>query len=266
MSTLALRLRRYGKTASLAATSATGDSPLFLVDYLLRLLRVVVLIALWRVILRHTGGASGMSLATILTYTLVAEVFYEQLDPRTQLQESIWQGTITMYLLQPMTTIETFAADMAGRWAFGILLFSLPLLACASLLGVDPRPAGLAAGAVFAVSMVLAISVGLALDFLFAALAVALEQGIWIVSQVRVALTVALSGALVPLALLPWGLGGIFGWLPFASMVSTPLRIYTGTATVLPLLVVQAGWSAVLWPLSWWLWRANREKLVGYGG
>jgi ABC-type uncharacterized transport system permease subunit len=32
------------------------------------------------------------------------------------------------------------------------------------------------------------------------------------------------------------------------------------------LLVAQAGWAVALWPLTLWLWRANREKLVGYGG
>jgi ABC-type uncharacterized transport system permease subunit len=28
----------------------------------------------------------------------------------------------------------------------------------------------------------------------------------------------------------------------------------------------QVVWAVVLWPLADWLWRANREKLVGYGG
>jgi ABC-type uncharacterized transport system permease subunit len=115
-------------------------------------------------------------------------------------------------------------------------------------------------------SLILAISVGLALEFIFGALVVALEQGVWVVSQVRVALTTILSGSLLPLALLPWGLGAVFGWLPFAAMASAPLRIYTGTGDPLPLLLVQAGWSAVLWPLAHWMWQANREKLVGYGG
>ena len=72
----------------------------------------------------------------------------------------------------------------------------LPLLLCAPLLGVDPRPAGVAAGALFVLSLLLAVSVGLALEFIFGALVVALEQGVWVVSQVRVALTTILSGAL----------------------------------------------------------------------
>src|SRR5579871_6408615 len=105
MNIIALQLRRYGKTAALAATSVTGDSPLFLIDYLLRLLRVVVLLSIWRTILGHTGSASGMTLGAVLTYTLVSEIFAEQLNARTQLEEALWQGSIAIYLLQPLTTV-----------------------------------------------------------------------------------------------------------------------------------------------------------------
>ena len=97
-------------------------------------------------------------------------------------------------------------------------------------------------------------------------LVVASEQGVWVISRVRDAITTLLSGSLLPLALLPWGIGNVFAWLPFASMASAPLKIYTGTGDPLWLLPVQAGWSIVLWPAALWLWRANREKLVAYGG
>jgi ABC-type uncharacterized transport system permease subunit len=87
-----------------------------------------------------------------------------------------------------------------------------------------------------------------------------------VISRVRDAVTTLLSGSLLPLVMLPWGIGNVFAWLPFASMASAPLKIYTGTGDPLWLLPVQAAWSVVLWPAALWLWRANREKLVAYGG
>jgi viologen exporter family transport system permease protein len=131
---------------------------------------------------------------------------------------------------------------------------------------VSPFPASAAAGALFVASLFLSVTVGLAIDFLFGALMVVMEQDYWSVHYVRNGVTGLLSGAVIPLALLPWGVGDLFSWLPFAALASAPLRIFTGTGEPLPLLAGQAIWALLLWPLAGLLWRANRERLVCYGG
>lgn len=259
-------LAKFGKTAALAATGHVGDSPLFLVDYLLRLLRVVVLLSIWRTVFAGRGPVGGMSLGAILTYTLAAEVFAAPLDVRSDLEDALWQGTIAVRLLQPFGIVGQFVAETAGRWAIDAACFSLPLFLLAPLLGVDPRPASPGAAAWFVASLVLAGAVGFALDFLFTAVVVALETSLWVIKYLRRGLTTLLSGALVPLALLPWGIGGVFAWLPFASMASAPLRLYTGTGDPRTLLPLQAGWAVVLALLAGRLWRQHREGLVGFGG
>jgi viologen exporter family transport system permease protein len=259
-------LHKYWKTAAMSATSYVGDSPLFLLDYLLRVLRVAVLLAIWRIILGGKGAVSGLTLDAVLTYTLVAEVFGAQLAPRTSLESALWQGTIVGRMLQPLGMFSQFAAEMCGKWLFELLGFSAPLLLIAPLLGVDPLPASAGAAALFAISLGLGVSVGLALDFIFGALLVVLALPLWAVNQVRAAVTTLLSGALLPLALLPVGVGAAFAWLPFASMASAPLQIYVGAGNPLQLIAVQLGWSLLLWPLARWLWRASRERMVSYGG
>lgn len=112
----------------------------------------------------------------------------------------------------------------------------------------------------------LAISAGFAIDFIYASLMVAWGQNIWVVIQIRNAASMLLSGALIPLALFPWGIGRIFEWLPFAATASAPLRVYTGTGDTLVLLAMQVAWNLVLWPMAHWMWRTNRERLVCYGG
>ncbi len=259
-------LRGYTKTASLAASNYLSDSRYFLADYLLRFLRVSLLLAIWRTLLAGRGTVSGMTLGSVLTYTLIAEVFGEQLAVRTGVEEAFWEGTVVVRYLRPMGLMAQFTAEMAGRWAFTFASFSLPMLLVAPLLGVDPRPTSAAAALGFAISLPMAISIGLALEFIFTALMVRLDLSIWLLGSFRSAVGTLLSGALLPLALLPWRLGGVFGWLPFAAMASTPLRIYTGTGAPLPLMTVQAAWSLLLWPLAGWLWRANRERMVSHGG
>lgn len=258
--------RGHTKTAAMAATSFAGDSPLFLLDYLLRFLRVMVLLALWRTILAGKGAVSGMSMGSVLTYTLVAEVFAEQLAVRSRLEAALWDGTITNRFLRPLGVWRELTAELCGRWSFGLVAFSLPLLLAAPLLGVDPRPASALSAVLFVASLGLAISVGLALDFLYGTLMVALDLDRWSMEYLRSAVTLLLTGALVPLALLPWGIGRVLSWLPFASMASAPLCIYTGTGDPWRLFALQAGWSLLLWPLAWWLWLHSRQRVVSYGG
>jgi ABC-type uncharacterized transport system permease subunit len=116
------------------------------------------------------------------------------------------------------------------------------------------------------VSLAFAICVGLAIDFIVAALTVALEQPVWLMQWVTHAIAAVLSGAMIPLALLPWGLGDVLEWLPFASLAWAPLSIYTGIGEAPRLMALQLAWAAVLWPVAGLLWRANREKVVGFGG
>jgi len=260
-----LRLSAYLKTAAMSAGDV-GDTPLFVVDYALRILRVLVLLALWRTILGGRESAGPMSLPAVLTYTVVAEVFAEQLAVRTNLNLAFWEGTLVIRFLRPMGMVRQLAAEMAGKWLIGLSLFSVPLLLATPLLGVDPRPSSPLAAALFILSLGLAILVGLALDLLFAAITVALEQPVWVIEYTRTAVATLLSGALLPLAYYPWGLGDVFSWLPFAAMAWAPLAIYTGTGSPFSLLISQVLWAAILWPVADWLWRANREKLVGYGG
>jgi viologen exporter family transport system permease protein len=254
----------YLKTASMAAV-AFFDTPFFLIEYALRFLRVLVLLALWQtVLLNHLTGP--MSLAQVLTYTLIAEVFASQLNLRTSLNLAMWEGSLVVRFLRPMGLIRQLASEMAGQWCIDLVLFSLPLFVIAPLLGVDPRPASATSGVLFALSLTLSVLVGLALEQFFGAMVVALEQPVWLVDYVRIAIATVLSGQLLPLAYYPAGIGDLFAWLPFAATAWAPLAIYTGAGNPPMLLASQLFWALTLWPLANYIWRANREKLASHGG
>ena len=263
---MTIALHKYTKTAMLAATSYVGDSPLFLMDYLLRLLRVAVLLSLWRVLLPHGEGVSGFTLPLLLTYSLLAEAFAEQLEAYTEVSEAFWDGSMATRFIKPLSVFGQFTAEACGRWLFHLVTFSLPLLLLAPSMRISLLPASKLSGLFFVPSLLLAIGVGLALDFLFTGIGIGLQFPPFAMARARQAIATLLSGAFVPLALLPWNLGRVFAWLPFASMASAPLRIYTGTGAPLPLLALQTFWCAALWPLTLWVWRVNKEKMVAYGG
>jgi ABC-2 type transport system permease protein len=267
-------LRPMWKTAAMEAASVIGESALYLVQFVFRFLRVVMLLAVWRTLLGTPGAAQSgapaaapsITLGALLSYTLIAEVFADQLSPNTEIEWSLHDGGIATRFLQPLSLVGQFSAQMAGRWVFGFCLFSLPLLLLSPLLGVNPLPASGAAAVLFLLSLLLTVVVGVAFDFIFAALLTYVEGSAYVISRVRQALAVLLSGSVIPLALMPWGLGELLQWSPFASLASAPLRIYTGTGEPLLLIALQVFWSVVLWALANWLWRRSRERLSSYGG
>jgi ABC-2 type transport system permease protein len=259
-------MRGYGKSAAMAAASNIGESRLFLIDYLLRLLRVLALLSIWRILFAGRGVVEGMTLPTVLTYTLVAEALAEPLAARTELPWAFWDGSITMRFLRPAGIIPLYAAEAVGQWSVGFALFSLPLLLCAPLIGVNPLPHSPLLALSFVLSLGLALSVGLALETIVVSLAVGWGLQVFAMDRVRSAINLLFSGAFLPLALLPWGLGVIFGWLPFASMASAPMRLYTGTGDPGRLLGIQAAWSLLLWPIALRCWRVNQERMISIGG
>lgn len=260
--------QKYRKTAAMVTTRSFADQQYLglAADFLIRLLRVLLLLAIWRSVLAGRGSVSGMSMGAVLTYTLISEVFNRQLTDRSAIDGALWDGSIANRLVRPIGIYGQFVAEMVGGWVPGLLLFSLPLLLAAPWLGVEPLPTSATAGAWFILSLILAVTVGTALDVIFAALMVWFENSIYAMQQIRNAISLLLSGAVIPLALFPWDLGQVLQWLPFAALASAPLRLYTGTGDPWMLVTLQAGWAAVLWPAAHALWQRNREGLVSHGG
>jgi ABC-type uncharacterized transport system permease subunit len=262
----AASLRAHAATTRLAVTApfAEGIWTLFIVA--LRFIRVLIMLAIWRTLIPSGASVSGYGHSAVLAYALVGEVFAPQLNVLTPIQGSLWNGAIAGRFTWPMPVATEFAAEMIGDWAVPFLLVSLPLLLLSPVLGVAVLPASVANLALFCVSLVLAIAVGLAIDMAYAVVTVRLGISVWLLDPLRGVVQALFSGAWVPLALLPFHLGAVFDWLPFASVASAPLRIYVGTGDPPRLIALQAGWLLVLGVLVREAWRRNRERVALYGG
>jgi ABC-type uncharacterized transport system permease subunit len=259
-------LRAHLATARVAAFGPLSDGLWALFSIALRFLRVLILLAIWPTLIPPGAVVSGYRLGTVLTYSLVAEVFSAQLNVRTPIAAALWTGAIATRFTWPMPLATQYAAEMIGEWALPMLLVSAPLLLLAPLVGVDPLPASAARLALFLVSLVLAIAIGIAIDMAYTVLTVRIDLGPWVLNAARGVLQAICSGAWVPLALLPFHLGALFDWLPFASAASAPLRIYTGTGDPLRLLALQVVWVIVLTIAVRAAWDVCRERVALYGG
>lgn len=259
-------MRRFAATANMTATLGIGENLLVLARYVLQILQVLLLLAIWRVLFAGRGEVGGLALSQVLTYTVIAAAFSDQIEARTRLSWSIWEGTVNTRLLRPVPVFADYLAESVGSWVFRLLTFSLPVLLIAPLLGVRTLPAGPRAGALFCLSLLLAVAVGVAIDFLWGTLVVWIDQSLWSIEMSRSSLASFLGGAVIPLPLLPWGIGDLLGLLPFASMASAPLLIFVGYEGPERLLLLQVLWAVTLWIGAVGAWRASAPRMVSHGG
>lgn len=237
-------------------------------EYFVRLIQFIMLVCVWRALAGEGAGLGGMTLGTLLTYTLMSSVLHQQLNIISPATSALWEGSIIGRYMRPFPVITSFVVETVGRWWIPVfLLYGLPLWLAAPLFGIHALPANALSGVLAAFSLAASASIGFALDLLFAAFAMRLKNGSFCVLNVRESIFSLLSGELIPFALFPWGLGKIFALTPFGSITHAPLTIYTGLSPCpLGLIGLQVFWNAVLWPLALTAYHKSEERMISFGG
>lgn len=244
-----------------AQSSTNGGILYLLLSYSLKVVYLIPLLLLWRT-LASQGVDTGMTLAQMLTYTYLGAIFSELLVVRSPASDWFYEGLYISLYQRPMNVLMHLVSQTVGGWAPLLLLFTLPMVIFAPLFGVSLHISSFWC----LPSLILCISLGFALDFLFACLNVRMRQAGWVVYVIRNAITSLLSGSVIPFAILPWGLGKVFQYTPFGSLAGAPLSLYTGLAQPAPIIFTQVLWNLLLWPLVFIAFNKTQERMVSYGG
>ncbi len=231
-------------------------------QYLLRAAGLGALLMIWRSLFLQGADMQGLTLNQVYVYTILSAVLAPLLDVRTPASGWLHEGTVLGLYLRPEGLFSQLAAHTVGGWLLPIAVMSVPTAAIALLFGVDLRPVSLW----FFPSLLMTISLGFAVDFLFACVLIRLRNLEWVVHDLRQSLTALLSGSVIPFAALPWGLGRILALTPLGALAGAPLSIWTGLADPAGILAAQLFWNIVLWPLAYLRFAALRERMVSYGG
>jgi len=231
-------------------------------------LRVYLLRSVWVALYAQNAAPPDIPLHAMITYATVALLMslVLEVDGTRLIQTKLREGTIATDFMKPISLPLYFFSDGFGQTVFYALTI-LPSLALALLfVHVDVPPAP-TLGA-FAVSFALGYLVNFFLNFLMNAVAFWTLEIHAIQLMIRWASDL-LSGQIVPLAFFPGELGTIVLNLPFASIYSTPLRIYIGN---LP----PSAWAAAMGAQACWLvlfgvaaaviWRSAERRVVVQGG
>lgn len=231
----------------------------------------VVFIAVWRAALggggAGTAAALGVRAGWIGRYIAVSQglLWITVFLPRgLGLPAAVRTGEVTADLLRPVSFFGLQVSREAGALGYAALFRSLPLVAALALLVGWPRPPAPAALAVALGATLAAVWIALCLHYLVGLAAFWTTESRaahWLLY----ALAVNLGGADIPLRAYPAALRAVLPWLPFPSLLSTPILAWLGPVP-LAALGRSALWAVALAVLCTWGTAAARRRLEVQGG
>lgn len=219
---------------------------------------------------RNPGSVGAVTQESLITYAVLSMALESIMwaSPERYMAMMVRTGTIDVELMKPLDFQFQIFARHLGLFGANFTFFVLPATLLGYLLLDLQAPVSLAAGLIFAVSMVLAYLIVFGIGFLLGLLSMATMniEGIrWAYSAV----IMFFAGRIVPLWLMPGAVRRLAEMLPFQGINYIPVAIYAGQLTGLSVwqgLLVQAVWAVVLLGLGRLGWARMHNRLVVQGG
>ena len=223
----------------------------------------------WRAVYAGTDTIAGLSLGTTLTYILLARVF-EPLADLDLLMEFGWglrDGGLALQLVRPVDMQLGYYAQCLGGLSLA-LVRQVPALLLATFAFGLRWPTDPVVWAVFVVSALLGRSVMFCFDWILGCLTFYTTEvwGLWVAVQ---AAGLFLTGALLPLDVMPAWLRLIVQATPFAQSIYVPVSLLSGLtplAQAPALLLGQLAWLVGLVLVSRLFFRVAVRRITVQGG
>jgi ABC-2 type transport system permease protein len=235
---------------------------------LIFMIQLYVTRSIWEAVYAGRSEVDGVGADTLLVYLTIAALggwFMPSMTAWT-IQERVLSGDIALDLVRPFAYLkQVLAQDIGMAWGYAP---TLVVFVPAALLVGSLAPPSLVNFLLYLVSFALGFLVSSLIGMHIGLLAFWLQQVNGIRAIVAV-LTGFLSGALVPLWLMPDGVRLVFQLLPFQAMAFLPASIYSGQATgreALEPLAIQLLWIGLLLVTVRWVWKRAQDRIVIHGG
>lgn len=185
--------------------------------------------------------------------------------------EDVVKGNVAMNLIKPIDYRASLVSMALGTMAYrffvpGVFVWIGVELYKVFVLGMNP--VSIPTLCFYLLSCLMSFLIFVFFDFCFGMVAF-FTTYIFGMLMVKDALLSFLTGQLIPISLFPEGIQRVFDFLPFSSMVYTPVMIYLGKYTEAELawaLGRQFIWVVLLYLLGSIIWKQVTKRLVVLGG
>lgn len=230
---------------------------------------------LWMAIYGSTDKAAlgGLTKQEMVVYVFMVYVTASIVTASisTIVSDDVVKGTVAMNLIKPidyrLSLISMASGNMIYRFLVPSVFIWLGLeIYKVNVLGLElvtiPRIV------LYLASCIMSFLIYVLFDFCFGMLAF-FTTYIFGMRMAKDALLSFLTGQLIPISFFPAALQRVFDFLPFSSMVYTPVMIYLGKYTgdtLVFMMLRQAVWVVALYILGSLIWRQVTKRLVVLGG
>jgi ABC-2 type transport system permease protein len=230
------------------------------------IMQTIIMVALaffWRALFKNADSVQGVTVDTMLTYTVVSSMISVVLTTNVErrITRSVRKGTIAVDMMRPVNIFSVFFAENIGGVTALIFQNLLPIFLIGGLFIKFPVPCSGVGFLLFLCSLSLAFFVNWYLAALFGMLAFSVIE-MDALLQVKKHLIRLLSGSIIPIWFFPDWFQGILQVLPFVYLYQMPLDIYIGKYTNESLirgLVIQCIWMIALMGV----YRCMQKKVTG---
>lgn len=237
---------------------------------LVNVMQIIIFYYIWMAIYGERSDLHGINKAQIISYIVLTRILYMGVSFGVNLWISwmIREGQIAVELLKPFDfQMIIFSGRMGGFLSY-LVTSGIPVMLIALLIIGISLPASFLNGAVFVLSLIMAVTISFLVDFTLGLLSFYTANG-WGIEILKQAVINFFSGALVPLVFFPEWLKTIVNYLPFKDIVYTPVSIYLGMvqgSDMVRSLAVQFMWVALLFIISRTFFAISIKKVTVQGG
>lgn len=230
---------------------------------------------LWMAIYGSAGQTTlgGMSRDEMVVYVFMVYVTSSIVTVSISdwVSDDVVKGTVAMNLIKPIDYRKSLVSRALGTMIYRFLapgVFIWIGLEIYKVKALGIAPVTVSRVFLYLLSCGMSFLIYVLFDFCFGMIAF-FTTYIFGMLMAKNALLSFLTGQLIPISFFPETVQKIFNFLPFSSMVYTPVMIYLGKYTGRTLgfiLLRQAVWVVILYVLGSLIWKKVTKRLVVLGG
>lgn len=230
---------------------------------------------LWRAVFSssHQSLIRGFSLSDMTFYIIMSFVtnLLTKSDSSFMIGEEVKDGSIIMRLLRPVHFAASYLFTEIGfRWLvfvsvglpFLIIIIGLKLLSGQPILQISLM------ALTYLFSLILAFLINFFFNICFGFSAFVFKN-LWGSNLLKNSLVAFMSGSLIPLSFFPKIIADILSFLPFSSLIYTPVMIIVGKYNISQMIqavLLQLFWLLVMIALSQIIWKRVQSHITIQGG